>query len=287
MKRIFEKMRYSEFWKRNKACQSFFYRSFSKVYNRSRGFFRKARREYCYMKYSLGAKNVRLKFGDITARYETNSPKDYWLLSIGIWELSFMKDVIFEYVRPEDVCLDIGAHVGMYTIPIALRVGSKGRVIAFEPNEQNFNSLLRNISFNKLDNIHSLRMAVSNEDGEIPFYCRPNTDQHSIYPDIPWSSPNGQYTVLVKSARIDTLVSNGTIPKPNFIKIDIEGGELEAIRGLGEAGKHARAMLVEIHEKRLILAGHDDPFDEVVNSLKNLGFSKFKRLDWKHVLAYR
>ena len=254
--------------------QSFIYKVRKKIY-----------RIYSYAKYKLGVKRVNLKFGDITAKYEAMSPKNYWLLSIGVWELPFMKDVIFKYVKPGDVCLDIGAHVGMYTIPLALRIGLDGQVISFEPNEKCFNALLRNISFNNLKNVTALRMAISSKDTKIPFYCRPDTDQHSIYEKTPFATPKGQYTIEVEAARIDTLVSNGTIPKPDFIKIDIEGGEIEAIHGLKDTAKYVRAIVVEVHEKRLQAAGYTNPFDEIINFLKDLGFSEFKYLDYKHIAA--
>lgn len=271
MTTIKEKIVNTDFWRRNKQNQSSVYKVGSKIYRMARGFFYKALRIYCYTKYNLGIKRVHLKFGRFTAKYEAMSPKNCWLISlVSKWELRFMKDVIFKYVKPGDVCLDIGANVGMYTIPLALRVGPIGQVFAFEPDEQTCNTLLKNISLNNLKNVHAMRVAISNKDGKIPFYCRPDTDQHSTYEKTTVKTPKGQHTITIESARIDTLVSNGTISKPDFIKIDIEGGEIDAIHGLGNTAKYVRAIMVEVHKDRLILAGYANPFDYVINSFKNL-----------------
>jgi len=73
---------------------------------------------------------------------------------------------ILEYFKPQVgwIVVDVGAHVGWYTLIAGIKVGPKGKVLAIEPEPRNFSILCRNIHDNRLNNVISLRIALSDSD---------------------------------------------------------------------------------------------------------------------------
>src|SRR5438876_1060634 len=73
-------------------------------------------------------------------------------------------------VNAGDIIADVGAHIGLYTAALARRLAPKGRVIAFEPHEQNFNALTHHVKINRLGAVvETVRAAVGVLDGEVAF----------------------------------------------------------------------------------------------------------------------
>src|SRR5437879_3937805 len=67
------------------------------------------------------------------------------------------------FLRPGDVFVDVGANIGLFTLVAALRVGSTGRVFAFEPTSETFERLVANVRLNKFTNVSPHRVALSDE----------------------------------------------------------------------------------------------------------------------------
>jgi hypothetical protein len=74
-----------------------------------------------------------------------------------------------EAVRPGDVVYDVGAHVGLYTLLAARRVGPAGHVFAFEPSHRNLAHLHRHCTLNHAANVRIVEAAVSDIDGMLAF----------------------------------------------------------------------------------------------------------------------
>jgi FkbM family methyltransferase len=144
-----------------------------------------------------------------------------------------------ETVKPGAVVYDIGAHVGFYTLLASELVGPKGRVFAFEPVPRNLGYLHRHIRLNNCSNVVIIEAAVSDEAGKVRFDEGPSSSMGFV---------SKHASLEVKSVALDELYTSRMIPKADFIKMDIEGGEYRALMG-------AKRLLAEAHPV-LFLATH-------------------------------
>lgn len=143
----------------------------------------------------------------------------------------FYEPLETEFVKKEikknNVVLDIGANIGYYTLLFARLVGEKGKVFAFEPDPDNFNLLKKNVEINNYKNVVLVQKAVLNNKGKIKLYLSgTNKGDHRVY-----DSHDDRQFIEIESIRLDDYFKNYN-RKIDFIKIDIEGAEWEALQGM-------------------------------------------------------
>jgi FkbM family methyltransferase len=144
---------------------------------------------------------------------------------------------------PGSVFFDVGAHVGSYTMLAARLVGDNGQVIAFEPVPENVDFLLQHITLNQLQNVRILDVAVHARQGTLQFQTAPDRLQGH-------SARAGH--LMVDAVAIDSMVEAQQIPEPNCIKIDVEGDELDVLRGAARTIWRVRpVLLIAVHSERL------------------------------------
>lgn len=135
-----------------------------------------------------------------------------------------------QFVQEGDVVYDIGAHVGFYTLLASELVGASGRVIAFEPLPRNIRFLRQHLALNNCNNVAVIDAVVSDQSATVRFEEGPSSSMGFV-------SEHGR--LELKAVRLDELYAKGEIPRPDVIKMDIEGGEYHALSGakclLGEA----------------------------------------------------
>ncbi|MER5178798.1 FkbM family methyltransferase [Streptomyces sp. NPDC002896] len=129
------------------------------------------------------------------------------------------------WVRPGDVVVDVGAHYGSYTLPLARLVGSKGQVFAVEPAEHARSVLTRNIGINQLRNVRLLPVAAGAECGHATLHLHDDRSRASLHVSGE-PRPDAQ---SVKVVKIDDIVPPEH--RVAFIKMDVEGYEPQALRG--------------------------------------------------------
>lgn len=139
---------------------------------------------------------------------------------------------ILTLVRPGMVVLDVGANIGVHALHMARRVGMDGTVLAFEPNPTAREELLRNISLNNIENVKVLNLALWNEDGE-ELFCFPSDGLEAMGGLRQNSQFKAASQAKVATARIDTVLARHAIQHVDFIKIDVEGAELQVLEGAG------------------------------------------------------
>jgi FkbM family methyltransferase len=168
-----------------------------------------------------------------------------WVLSssfrscwLGLYELDKQR-VFKRLVRPGDVVYDVGANVGYYTLVGSVLAGSRGRVIAFEPLPRNLGLLRRHVALNRLRNVTVFAGAVSDRVGTARF------DAGAI-PEMAHLSDQGG--IEVELFQLDALVDGGRVPPPDVMKIDVEGAELDVLRGA--------SRLIDAHRPRMLIATH-------------------------------
>jgi FkbM family methyltransferase len=143
----------------------------------------------------------------------------------GCWlgTFEYEKQRVFQVtIKAGDVVYDIGANVGFYTLLSSILVGTEGRVYAFEPLRNNLRDLHKHLEMNRVSNCTVIEGAVSSEQGEGRFDPSRNRSQGRL-------SETG--TVVVRKVSLDSLLRQRTISPPSLMKIDIEGGEVECLRG--------------------------------------------------------
>jgi FkbM family methyltransferase len=135
--------------------------------------------------------------------------------------------VVKREINKGDVVLDIGAHVGYYTLIAAECVGETGKVFAFEPDPTNFAILKKNIEVNGFKNVILVQKAVSNRTGITKLHL--SEQQHMCHRIYEWHSSSN--SIEVETIALDDYFEdyNGKI---DFIKMDIEGAECKTIQGM-------------------------------------------------------
>lgn len=141
-------------------------------------------------------------------------------------------DIYTAYYKPQpgDVVWDVGAHAGATTYFLSQMVGPTGRVYAFEPDEQNFEYLLKNIEHHKLVNVTPVKKALAPRSGYAEF-CMDGTMGAGLTEYLTYSDKHHYRTVPTVSFA-DACNEVGCIPQ--FVKLDIEGAEIDVIQAAGE-----------------------------------------------------
>ena len=177
---------------------------------------------------------------------------------LGNYEKEKMK-LIEEHLSINNSVFDIGAHVGYYTLLASEVVGDEGNVVSFEPLPSNINYLKQHIKLNSCKNVKIIEAAVSEKEGIAKFNESKNNYQGHL-------SDNGNISVFKVS--IDELYNKGELPKPDLIKIDVEGEELSVLKG-------AKSLLTK-NSPKIFLATHNnlakDIHKKCINYLISLGY---------------
>jgi FkbM family methyltransferase len=155
-------------------------------------------------------------------KFFIRTPNDFFIFS-SIWEQELQNAFAF---RKGMNFLDIGAHIGKYSVRAALKIGEDGRVIAVEPDRENFSLLLRNLDVNGITNCIPLNMAAYYKDAEISLFIGTTPAQHSVMEDF------GRGSHRVQARVLDNVLAERGIERVDLIKLDVEGAEYHALKGL-------------------------------------------------------
>jgi len=166
----------------------------------------------------------------------------------GTFEISETR-LVQAFLQPGMTFLDVGAHIGYYTLIAARLVGEAGRVHSFEPGKEMRTHLEANVARNGLHNVEIHPQALAEQTGEVGFYPSKLASNQGISSII--ASGDGRAApVTVPSLSLDDFAASLGGRRIDFLKMDIEGAELQVIRGgqhlLG--GTDAPPMIFEAHE---------------------------------------
>ncbi len=156
-------------------------------------------------------------------------------------------------IREKDIVLDIGAHIGIFSI-FASKIARKGKVYAFEPSPESFKLLKENISLNNLKNIIPVNKGFSSKKGGRKMYIS-NEDhrEDSFY-------SRGKKEIEIKTISLNDFFKEYNIDKIDFLKMDCEGAEYEIFRNSSK--KSLRKL------KKIAMEYHNIGEKKNLNSLK-------------------
>ena len=173
----------------------------------------------------------------------------------GTWEPEVISAVTAA-VKPGMTVIDIGAHIGYYTMLFAKYAGPSGRIFSFEPLPGNFALLQRNIHLNHLQNVHPLNLAVYSRTEGITITVpddQPNPGSGSMY------QGKGVRDYHVDATSLDDFCEKYSL-SPDILKIDVEGAEYDVLIGAIRTIKSCQPkLLIELHHFDGNLAAHPVP----------------------------
>jgi FkbM family methyltransferase len=161
--------------------------------------------------------------------------------------------VFRQHVSPGMTVVDIGAHIGYYTLQSSRLVGENGHVYAFEPDPANFSLLTKNVEVNQSHNVTCVHQAVSDKSGEAELFISRFSVSHSLSSDVAESIKK----TAIQTTSLDDFFERAGWPKVDFVKMNIEGWEYYALLGMTKLVSLSPdlKMMLEYHPNHLIAAG--------------------------------
>jgi len=163
-------------------------------------------------------------------------------------------------LQPDSVFWDVGANIGLYSL-YGASFQPKCQIMAFEPESQNFASLCKNIFQNNFKNIDAFGLALSEKETEISDLYVSSMEAgsaiHNIREKSPWAKQEAVFSQKTFSTSVDALVIKYKIPPPTIVKIDVDGIEINILRGsLITLRNSIKTLLIELdgHMNSEILA---------------------------------
>ena len=190
--------------------------------------------------------------------------------------------LLVEECRGKRCVLDVGAHIGITTLPIASVISEKGVVISFEPGLKNSNTLKHHIQINDLTNVIVVDKAVGDQDNATVHFMDlsvesginkilgyGSSDNNIKYPK---KKPKGLKEIVrrVQMTTLDTYCKSNDL-HPEVIKIDVEGAELRVLKGLRMTIKQLMPVVFLSVHKSLLLSFGDD-VDMLSRYVQSLGY---------------
>ncbi len=150
---------------------------------------------------------------------------------------------------PGDVIVDVGAGVGEEALTFSRAVGESGRVICIEANPRTWRCLQKLVQYNHLKNVTTIHQAVSEFSGELV--------KIEDSRDYLRNRMTGRGGAEVPASTVDGVYNRLGLRRVNFLKMNIEGAERLAIRGMREALEHTEVLCICCHDFLATSTGDD------------------------------
>ncbi len=153
-----------------------------------------------------------------------------------------VQEALARRLKPGDVFFDIGANVGFFTVIGARLVGAHGFVFAFEPLPENVQRARANVEANAFSNVRILDAAASDHSGMGELMVADYVGGSALA--TAERPPDVKGVLPVRLVTIDELVAQNEIRPPQAVKIDVEGAEIEVLRGMAHTLDTCRPVVV-------------------------------------------
>lgn len=160
------------------------------------------------------------------------------------------------WLKPGQTVMVVGAHIGIHALYIAKKVGPSGQVHAFEAWKENYEALKKNQEANQFSNLYPHNLAVSSEEGTIQMAAGSTDGRHHV-------SGSGNDTIEVECVSLDHFSQTHQL-KPDLLLIDVEGHDLEVLKGASLLIQRRKPVIIVEHH------GHEFPGadQEIIEFLK-------------------
>ncbi|MEY4573680.1 MAG: hypothetical protein RLZZ595_26 [Bacteroidota bacterium] len=220
-------------------------------------------KEYPYFIHDL-SDGIKIKL------YEESVLSQYIYYGYEIEERAYVSSVLKE----GDYFVDVGANTGLYSLIASELVGQTGRVISFEPTLDTYNQFLENIDINRLTNIDSFNIGLSDLPGQLELYIS-NKGFDAWNSFAITINGNSNQKKLVDVSSLDLVLSNYDKSKIKLIKIDAEGWEKYILKGgIDLFTEYSPEIMVEFTEENTLAAGY--AVQEIYDLMVDMGYQWYK-----------
>ena len=209
------------------------------------------------------------------------NPSDHIQYQI-FWYGYYEKEAVctwHSFVENDSIILDVGANFGLYSIVAGNKL-TTGKVYAFEPVPDLVQQFKRNIQLNELTNIEIVPSAVSDISGSFQFYLsgKDNLGMSGFHPPDNFSGTQK----IVDSVILDEWAEDNQIAKLNLVKIDVEGAEINVLKGMKNLIKKFKPVIfIEISSENLEKYGYT--INDVYKLLIAMDYNPFEILFSNHL----
>ncbi len=205
------------------------------------------------------------------------------ILETGVWEPESIQAVA-DHLSPNATFMDVGAHIGYYSLKAATMVGPNGHVISIEPNPQTLPKLRGNIEASNARTVSVWPVACADSESTLQLYAAPesNTGESSLSKENASQEGAAPVAYSVRARPLDAIVKEAKLDRVDVIKIDVEGAEFEVLKGAAKTlDEYRPVLIVELVENQLKSMGSS--VDEVTHFLSSHGYTANRRVDHTNV----
>jgi len=183
-------------------------------------------------------------------------------------EIFYRNEYLFNSKNKKPIIFDCGANIGFATIFFKW-LYPESEIYAFEPDKKTFELLKKNVSQNRLKNVHLFNSAISDKNGKIDFFIDSKSPGSLVMSTKQERMPKDKITVDCIS--LSSLIKNKNLSKIDYIKMDIEGSEDEVIQDLNKNNqlKNVEKFSIEYHHK---ISGQKSKLSEFLQIFEKNGF---------------
>lgn len=194
---------------------------------------------------------------------------DYYYL--GFYEVGAL-NVFKNVLQQNDVFIDVGANIGLMSFYASQIVGVNGKVISFEPTKKYFEDLTAATEKNDLKNIIPIKKGLGKERGHFPIYF------NSVCPSLIKTDDNDSFEII-EIDTLDSVLQENKIEKVKLIKIDVEGFELEVVKGAAKlfTGKDAPVICIEYVRNQQMITDHGKNALDLIKEYNNYHFFQLEK----------
>ena len=201
------------------------------------------------------------------------------ILETGEWEPQSLRAVA-DHLSPNGTFMDVGAHIGYYSLKAASMVGPNGHVISIEPNPQTLPKLLANIQASDARAVSVWPVACADSESTLQLYAAPesNTGESSLSKENASQEGAATQAYSVPGRPLDAIVKEAKLDHVDVIKIDVEGAEFAVLKGAAKTLDDFRPVLIiELVQNQLKAMGTS--VEEVTGFLASHGYAESRKVD--------
>ncbi len=189
------------------------------------------------------------------------------------------EEFVYDFLKPGDTLIDVGANIGCVTAAGALAVENTGHVYSIEAHPRTFSHLLKTVEINNYSNVTCLQVALGAEAGTVSFTDEPRKDDNNRV------SSNVRTGIQVECIPLAKVFEQHNIDHAALLKVDVEGFEMQVLKGAESILHKVDCLYIEVLEHTLKKFGSSAA--ELIAFLRSHGFDCYHfRDDQSNVVAF-